>query len=194
MKGWGVWYISVGLLAGYSSLLGMMATVNGAPESVWPALSLAASILLFCDGLKCCFSQIANWSLVVIVAAIPLCLCSIFMEWPLPCWIFSGALAVVEMLLLRVSNQLKRDGIIPFVSGVILGLALTDSTVRLFLHYWSDWWNAKSQWGITDIVGFILPAFIPGAALLSIVVHSGIEVFGHRKQRKAVSGSDPNPA
>ena len=194
MKGWGVWYISVGLLAGYSSLLSMMATVNGAPESLWPALSLAASILLFCDGLKSCFSHIAIWWLVIIVAAIPLVLCSIFMEWPLSCWIFSGILAIAEVILLQLSKQLKRDGFVPFVSSVVLALALADSTSRLFFDYWRGWWSGTSQWGLTDIASFMLPAFIPWAILISILVHSGIEVFDHRKKREEVSGSDPNPA
>jgi hypothetical protein len=153
-------------------LTAMMSTVNGSPESWIPVLALTASILLFADGVNLCFSRIHGRWLIVVVTVIPPVLCSIFGEWPLRCWLFSAALAIIEASFLWVAALSRREGVAAFASCLILVSTLAESIVRLFLQYWAGWWSAESRWTLTDIVGFMLPALIPWSILVGILIHA----------------------
>jgi hypothetical protein len=185
MKVWGCLYIIVGVFAGWSSFRSMMAGVNGAPESWWPAFAFGAATLLVVEGIRLCVPKIQTTWLILLTGAIPLSISTIFIEWPLRIWVFSAALSLIEALILKASAVTRRDGISAFVSCLVLVAALANTTIHLFSDYWSGWWNATSQWTLTQIAGFMLPALIPWSILLAMLLHTINVMFGNWRKKAA---------
>jgi len=189
MKSWGISYIVVAVLAGHSSLVAMMASVNGALQSWWMPAAFAAAILLFTDGISQCFRRISSIWLVVIAATPPIAICALFGEWPLRCWVVSVTMAILEAAFLKIDSLTGRKGIASFASSAVLVAALGNSTVGLFLYYWN---SKNSLWTLGDILGFMLPFVIPWFVLVTVLVHTGLAVFRYPTMKSGDVDSTEN--
>jgi hypothetical protein len=127
----GILYIVTASVVGYAALYMMMETVNGSPFSWWGPIILAASILLFVDGVYALIPRLTSVWLAIIAAGLPLAICGLFGTWPLRCWVFAGILGFVEWAFLSLGVTIKRNAISAFSASVVLVVSWAVASVSL---------------------------------------------------------------
>lgn len=166
----GLLYIFVASLLGYAALYMMMGTVNGGRFSWLGPVVLAASMLLFVQGVFLFFPRLTAIWLILAAAALPIAVCSLFHDWPLRCWIFAGLLGLTEWLLMRISRIASKGHLPAFVASVVIALAWCIASVRFAAYFI----NSDSLRLSVPIVATFLASW---ALVIGIVICSSLNVF-----------------
>jgi hypothetical protein len=166
----GLLYILVASLLGYAALYMMMGTVNGGRFSWLGPVVLAASILLFVQGVSAFLPRLTAIWLILAAVALPIAVCALFNDWPLRCWIFAGLLGLTEGILLWIGRISNRGHLPAFVASIVIAVAWFIASVRLAAYFFSSE-NLKLS---VLIVSTFLASWV---VVIGIVICSSLNVF-----------------
>ena len=172
---WGVYKLTVGVLAAAESLLGMLRSVNPPETTIWGALTVAASVLLAIDGLTELFPKMNRWIGVALDAMVPIAISVLSGDRPARLWVFAVAVGFVEWVFLELKRVTGRREIGVLACCLVLGSSLANTTLMLFRMYW----NEPEFWPLEQIFRFMLPIALPWTLILILLWHSAREVAAH---------------
>ncbi|HEY1579480.1 MAG TPA: hypothetical protein VGF82_20620 [Terracidiphilus sp.] len=171
MKFWGLFELVVGVFFALESTVGMMQIVNVAKEGWWGPVTLGAAILLAIGGLAQLLPKIHAAVFVALAAVVPLGISILASELSPTTAIFVVSLAFFAWTMQKQSRAAGRSEVGMLVCGIVLAIALGNTTVNLFRFYWND----PSFWPLHKILQFMCPIGLPWTLVLLQIIHSGRE-------------------
>ena len=171
MKFWGLFELVVGVLFAVESSLGMMQTINVAKEGWWGPVTLGAAVLLAIAGLAQLLPKIHPAVFVVVAAVIPIGISIPAGELSAKMGIFAVLLAFFAWTMQSLSRVPGRTDVGTLFCGLVLSIALLNTTVALFRFYWND----PSFWPLHKIFQFMSPIALPWTLVLILLIHSARE-------------------
>ena len=171
LKFWGLFELVVGVLFAVESSLGMMQTINVAKEGWWGPVTLGAAVLLAIAGLAQLLPKIHPAVFVVVAAVIPIGISIPAGELSAKMGIFAVLLAFFAWTMQSLSRVPGRTDVGTLFCGLVLSIALLNTTVALFRFYWND----PSFWPLHKIFQFMSPIALPWTLVLILLIHSARE-------------------
>jgi hypothetical protein len=168
LKFWGVYKLTVGVLAAAESLSGMLRSTDLPATSVWGAITLAAAVLLAIDGLTELFARVHGWVFVSFAAVVPIAISLSSGDWPEKLWMYAVALGFVEWVFQELKRTTARTEIGTLACCAALGISLANTTFMLFKMYWDD----PQFWPLGQIFKFMTPIALPWTLVLILLAHS----------------------
>jgi hypothetical protein len=168
LKFWGAYKLTVGVLAGAESFMGMLKSADPQETSVWGALTIAGAVLLLVDGLEELLAAANRWTTVGIAAAIPIAISILSGDRPARLWIFAVVVGFVEWVFQELKRTTGRTEIGALACCVALCTSLANTTFMLFRMYW----NQPQFWPLGQIFSFMSPIALPWTLVLILLAHA----------------------
>ncbi|MBS1806218.1 MAG: hypothetical protein JST28_22990 [Acidobacteria bacterium] len=179
MNFWGVYKLTVGVLAAVESVAGMLRSINPPETSIWGALTLAAALLLAIDGLTDLLAHMHGWMFVAVTAAVPVGLSFVTDDWPPRLWMFAVVVGFAEWVFLGLKKATARADIGALACCAVLTISLANTTVMVFRTYWDE----PQFWPLGQIFRFMMPIALPWTLILVLLVHSTRELKAPGSER-----------
>jgi hypothetical protein len=166
-----VFELVVGVLFAVESSLGLMQIINVMKEGWWGPVTLGAAILLAIAGLAQLLPKVHSAVFVVMAALVPIGISLAASQFSMKTVVFAVLLSFFAWTMQRLSHTTGRSEVGAFLCGIVITIALLNTTVALFRFYWND----PSFWPLHKIFHFMSPIALPWTLVLILVVHSGRE-------------------
>ena len=174
MSFWGVYKLTVGVLAAAESLTSVLRSADPRETSVWGVVTIAAAVLLAVDGLAQMLARVNRWVFVALAAAVPVTISTLSGDHLARLWIFAVAVGFAEWVFQELKHTTGQNEIGALACCCALGVSLVNTTFMLFRMYW----NEPQFWPLGQIFRFMSPIALPWTLVLILFVHAVCEVAG----------------